>query len=521
MTRNAKTRRYLFLTVVLIFSLTTLSCGLLGGGKEEESKATQPPAAEVTKAAAEKATPAAVEATNAPSEKTTPAGEQPTEPPSAGKETPPPAGPSGETGPFDNPEKTLDSYRMRATMRMMEEGEGLFGGDFDSEVEWVREPAARHTVMYDSSGDIMMEIIMIEDDNWMNMGDGNWIHTKSGTEEEAPFSPEDFQARLEDILKDMESGMKEVGKDTVDGVRCKRYTVDADVSMPFPVPEDVPEQAQRFLPKEMEGHVEGEICVADERGLPQVIIRSQTVQELTLKYASGKEEAMVYEEKRELYDLNKPIAIEPPQGAMAMPSMPTPSGAIPTTPPSSELPTPSGGQPSESIEVADLDSLDSYRLEMSVQTKMSTGGGMTTGFTMEWVREPPARHLVMGLGESPLGEYIWIDDTVWVKLGDNWVEGTEEDAADALDNVGDVMTPEEDMVLVGEETVNDVRCNHYVYDFEVASQKMHKEVWVANQSDLPPVVIRGLFRMETTQMTIESEANVYDINTPITIEPPQ
>ena len=132
---------------------------------------------------------------------------------------------------------------------------------------------------------------------------------------------------------------------------------------------------------------------------------------------------------------------------------------------------------------------------------------------MERVREPPSWHLVTGFGE-----YVRIGDTFWVKAGDTWMQATAEDTEDAFDQLGDIMEPDSDMVLVGEETVNGVHCKHYVYDFE---ELMHKEIWVADQSDLPPVVIRGMFRMETSQMVTEAEGNVYDINTPITIEPPK
>jgi hypothetical protein len=494
-----KTRHYIFLVVLLIFSLTTLSCGLLGGGdKEEESKATQLPAAEATKAAAEKATPAE---------------EQPTKPP-AGEKTKPPAGPSGATGLFANPEESLDSYRMRTKMTLVE-GEGMLGEEMITEIEWVRDPEARQTTMYGASGEVMMEIIIIGDDSWTSMDGENWMHVKkTETDEEAPFSPEDFQTSLEDLMKDMESSLKKAGKDTVDGVRCQEYTVDADFSLPFPTPENASEQMLQFIPQEIKGHIEGKICVADERGLPEVIVRSVTTQEMTLKYASGKEETMVYDEDREMYDINESITIKPPEGQVQeMPSMPTP-------PPSGEQTTPSAEQPGESVEYASLDTLDSYRLEWSVTIK--TGDTeVKSSYEMEWTKEPPAWHMVMSMGEGgPQVEYIWVDNTFWIKAGDTWVESGEAEAEDTLHQAWDITAPSDDMILTGEETVNGVHCNHYVKDIG-APYSVHEEVWVANQSDLPPVVIRGLNRMEMSGMVTTIEANVYDINTPITIEAPK
>jgi hypothetical protein len=308
----------------------------------------------------------------------------------------------------------------------------------------------------------------------------------------------------------MENAMKPAGEDTVNGVRCQRYTVDTEFSMSLPIPEDVPEEARQLMPTEMVGHVRGEICVADQRGVPPVIVGSQTTQEITLKYASRDDETMVYEEVRDLYDINKPITIEPPEEAMEMPSLPTPSAG--------EQPTPLAEQPGAPVEVVSLDSLDSYRLDWSVQIEMAAGG-MEQTYTLEWVKEPPSRRLIMGSkGGMLLGEYIMIGDAVWVKLGDTWMQATGEDTEDAFEQLDNIVTPESDMVLVGEETVNGIHCKHYVYDF---GEMMHKELWVADQSDLPPVVIRGMFRMETTQMVTEAEGNVYDINTPITIEPPK
>jgi hypothetical protein len=304
MMAHTKTRSYVVLIVLLILSLVVASCSSSDGGdKRDESKGPQPPAAEVTKAAAEKATPADEQPTKVPS-----TGEEakPTEPAAASEKKP-------ATGLFADPHESLDSYRMRTKM-MQKEGVGTFGQEMTTEIEWVRDPEARHTALFAPSGDVIMEIITIGDDTWTSMGDGTWMHTKAGTGEgETPFSAGDFQASLEDILKDWESSMKRVGKDVVDGVDCERYTVDTDFSLPFPMPEEASAEAQQFLPKEMEGHIEGEVCVADQRGLPKVIVRSETTQEITIKFAAGKEETMAYDEERELYDINKPVTIEAPE----------------------------------------------------------------------------------------------------------------------------------------------------------------------------------------------------------------
>jgi hypothetical protein len=497
-------------TLLAIFAAVGLLCGLAACSSGEKAEPTKPPVAQATQPPAKPPTPTPKPATPTPKEA------KPTAKPAEPTATPVPPSPTlvAEAKPsmlIASPEDTLDSYRMRTTTRLLE-GKGLLGEELNTEVEWVREPPARHTVMYGPSGDTATEVITIGDSTWVKVGD-TWIKSEGG-QGAGGVSPsaaqESLKATLEDILQDMESAMKPAGEDTVNGVRCQRYTVDTEFSISPPIPEDVPEEARQLMPTEMVGHVKGEICVADQWGVPPVIVGSQTTQEITLKYASRDDETMVYEEKRDLYDINKPITIEPPEGAMEMPSLPTPS--------SGEQPTPLAGQPGATIETASLDSLDSYRLDWSIQMQMSGGGGMNMSYTMEWVREPPARHLVMSLEGSPFGEYTWIGDTVWAKMGDTWIQATGEDAEDVFDQLGDIMEPDSDMVLAGEETVNGIHCKHYVYDL---GDTMHKEIWAADQSDLPPVVIRGMFRMETSQMVTEAEGNVYDINTPITIEPPK
>ncbi len=501
-----KTRHYIFLVVLLIFSLTTLSCGLLGGGdKEEESKATQLPAAEATKAAAEKATPAE---------------EQPTKPP-AGEKTKPPAGPSGKTGMFANPEESLDSYRMRTDMTLVE-GEGMLGEEMITEIEWVRDPEARHTTMYGAPGEVMMEIIIIGDDSWTSMDGESWMHVKkTETDEESPFSPEDFQTSLENLMKDMESGMKKAGKDKVDGVSCQEYDVDADFSLPFPVPEDASAEMLQFIPQEMAGHIKGKICVADKRGLPEVIVRSVTTQEMTLKYASGKEETMVYDEDREMYDINERIDIKPPEGQVEeMPSMPAPPADLPTPPASGEGPA----QPGESVTYAELNELDSYHLEWSVTVK--TGDEeISTSYEYEWTKDPLATHLTVNMFGG-IQEYIWLKDEVWMKVGGSeWMMGSKEDMEDAINQVGNIMSADDDMVFVDEEAVNGVKCKHYANELTIQSQTIDTDVWVASQNNLPPVVIRSIMNhqieTETVSMTTVIEGNVTDINTSITIEAPK
>ncbi|GEM_PF-1188045 len=493
----------LLVTLGVILSLA--ACG---------SKATPVPVGEATP------TPKPVEATPTPK----PKAEAAPTPKSKVEATPTPIPPSpttvAEAKPsmlVANPEDALDSYRTRIEMELVERPEGMEGAkepgvgdvfammfdDWVMEIEWVREPEARHTVSTHSGMIPDTESIEIGDTMWLKMGD-DWMQIPSGPSGAEATAQQELQLDFEDLLRGLESGMTPLGTETVDDIRCQKYTIDTDYAMPFPLPDDAPEEALQSMPTEMAFHVQGELWVADQRGLPPVVIRSQTTQELSFEIAS-QTTTLVYREDRRLYDINTPITIEPPEGAMAIPTVPSE--------PSGKEPTPQAEQPGGPAEVASLDSLDSYRLDWSVQVQISAGGGVKMSYTMEWVREPPSGHLVTGLGE-----YTWIDDNFWVKVGNTWMQGSQEEAENAFDQLGDLMEPDSDMVLAGEETVNGVHCQHYVYDLE---DTMHKEIWVADQSDLPPVVIRGMFRIETSQMVTEAEGNVHDINTPITIEPPK
>lgn len=502
---KTRTRTHILLTILLLFSLLIVSCGSKDDGKTgDETKATEPSAAaEATKAAGDE-----------PS-----TGEEPTKA-SAGEA-------SGAEGIFADPKESLDSYRMRTEMTLVE-GEGILGEKMITEIEWVRDPEAEHSTMYGPSGDVMLETITIGNDTWTNMGGDTWMHTTATEDEESNVMAE-FQTDLEDIMEEMEGGMKKDGSEKVNDVDCIRYAVDADFSLAIPVPEEAPAESLQFMPSEMEGHIEGTMWVADEGGLPEVIVRSDTRQEITLKYES-REETMVYDELRDMYDINEPITIKPPEGQVQeIPAMPTMPADMPTPPASGEEtqpPAESGedsGQPSEVVTYANLNELDSYHLEWSVTVEQ--GGTETTmKYIVDWVKDPLAAHLTIDtFGFTQ--ELVLIGDEVWTKAGGQWMLGGKEELESTINEVGNVMSADAEMAFVGEETVNGVKCKHYAKRVTIQSQTISMDAWVANESVLPPVVVRSMTNhqidTETGSMTTVTEANVTAINEPITIEKPQ
>jgi hypothetical protein len=483
-------KRYFFF--LLILSLAICACG---GDKDE---ATQAPARQDAQTSGE------------------PSGAQPTASPapsvSGGEETvqqPPVSGgeeemqrPSVEGAANLN---DLDSYRMRLTTRMLS-ADGSWGPDETMEMTWVRETQANHTIMYDASGNPGMEMISIGDDVWMKMGDA-WTHIG----QEAPAT--NTSVDLDSMLQDIQSGMTLLGEETVNDVHCKHYSVDADLTI------DMPDATGAT--GEVTAHIEGEMWLADQGGLPAVVIRSRA--ETSMALFAGN--SMTMYEERDVYDINAPISIEPPAEASAMLDLPGQSEGQPAAPENQPLAPPAepSGAP---LEVADLKGLNSYRLAMTYRSQPAQEMATEIVFTEEWVREPPARRFSVSYGaDMPTMEYIIVGGSAWMNVGGTWMMTAETDVQDANDNMAEFLAPDPNMIPVGEETVNGVHCQHYTLDVELDFETVHHEMWVADQDGLPPVIIRSVYqvtvKMGETTLVNGGELNVTDINTPITIEPPQ
>ena len=161
----------------------------------------------------------------------------------------------------------------------------------------------------------------------------------------------------------------------------------------------------------------------------------------------------------------------------------------------------------------------------------------------EWVREPLAQHIVISGNAMPATEIILIGDKAWMKAGDMWMEMSSDQAPDFTDSLN--ITPDMGGVkeLVGEETINGIRCKHYTIDEEgftmadptEGSVTMHiqGEVWIADQPGLPPIIVREQMQMKGSFIPVPGasssadggttyfEREITDINTSIIIEPPQ
>lgn len=416
---------------------------------------------------------------------------------------------------FAHPNETLDSYRMVTEMQFVsDDGSMNNEAPMTMEITWVRNPPAEHTITSGILPDTTMETIIIGNQTWTTMGDGTWIESTAIHEHDSP-EMQNMMADLEDMLADIQNSMVPVGKERANGFQCQKYEVDADFTfaMPLPTDEEDPNMEQ-FFPNEFVGHINGNIWIADETGLPPVIVRSYTTQSLTMQFESGEGETMVYEEKRDLYDLNLPIIIEPPAGAVVMPNPSADAAESAVT----DAPSADSTSDAPDVEIGSLESLDSFRMEWTVLMDMGDEGSMGLSNLVEWVREPYAVRVDLGMGNESLGQFIVVGDQAWAQMGSTWINTTEDEVTASYADIAETMLVPDDAIYVGEEVVDGMNCLHYVYDFQ---EMIHQEWWVVDESDLPAIVIKTDFQMNMEGMNTQTLGRVYDINTPITIEPPQ
>jgi hypothetical protein len=223
-------------------------------------------------------------------------------------------------------------------------------------------------------------------------------------------------------------------------------------------------------------------------------------------------------------------------------------------------------------EILPLESLDSYRLQGKVT--MGTESDITSFtwvFTKEWVKASLAQHLIMSIQDMALPtdteaseqfpamimETIVIDKTAWMKIENDW---TRIDYQQSINQQSDIPSPIsnwQSLKFVGDEIVHGTPCIHYAVDedtlrvsgadnYQDMTMHMLGDIWVANQTSLPSVILRmkiqmqisGFFSsqiwatsdplMQVTPQVLENEEMVYwyeydvtDVNTSIVIEPPE
>jgi hypothetical protein len=211
-----------------------------------------------------------------------------------------------------------------------------------------------------------------------------------------------------------------------------------------------------------------------------------------------------------------------------------------TTPESSgEGGTAEGGGPA--IDPEALGNLESYRVRITVQglQMSSTPEGMV--MEQAYTRDPAARRFVIEGQEGERVEWVQIEDQAWYCTGGTCTK-TQGDVEDLVSGFGAQMldpvdfTNDADYSYQGQETLNGVRTKRYALDLSAAEtaflrmaqgdiSDVEGQAWVADEPDLPTYVVRFELTWKETQddqtETGELSYEVYDVNTPITIEPPE
>ena len=370
--------------VVASLLIVALGCslgGLVGGVQEasEQAQELAEQAEELVGELGEEESEGAVEETSEP------AAEEPAEEPS-GEETDGDAEPP-ESVEFD-PEalEGLDSYRYNMIIRT-EMADGTVE-EMVMEMAATRDPAAQHVII---SGAIaegeQMQMIQIGNQQWVQFGE-NWIQTQLEEADTFDFSQEDLPFSVEDINDEALDEAKYVGKETVNGLPTRHYTLDTS-----------------FLEAEMlgwESMVENleeasmDVWIVDKSDLPAFAAR--TIIEAKGTASEEQAEAVVsLHMSMDVTDVNADFTIEPPESAA--------SGGLPEDIPSypnMQNQTSMGGMLTFETEDDFATVVDFYTSEMEAAGWSSGEGDMSTD-TMEmqnWNKDARSVQLMISKDEE-------------------------------------------------------------------------------------------------------------------------
>lgn len=176
-------------------------------------------------------------------------------------------------------------------------------------------------------------------------------------------------------------------------------------------------------------------------------------------------------------------------------------------------------------------SLNSYRLRVKWTVEPKPGSDATASdstIEIAHTRDPLAEQTTFWDEAGIASGMIRIGDKLWFQSGEQWIEVSSDDTASSmddmffnLDSVAAGLTG--DAKLVGQEEVNGVAARRYTFDESLmgtalgAYEKVKGDVWVAEEGDY---VVKYAFTAEDAKANYRWIWEVYDVNTPFTIEPP-
>ncbi len=202
-----------------------------------------------------------------------------------------------------------------------------------------------------------------------------------------------------------------------------------------------------------------------------------------------------------------------------------------------------GGQPPQDEGAPQVDEdalagLDSYRARIEWEWAPVDGETEHMRIEEEATRDPSAQRYVLYADEEEPTEWIQIGDTTWMCGPEGDCIQMTMDAGAALFGEGmlDAFTlysGAEEYEFIGQEMVNGINSRHYRLNLstlveELISQSdvsdMEADAWVADDPSLPTFVVRFTMFVEAEgedagEWTYSWE--IYDVNAPITIEPPE
>jgi hypothetical protein len=192
-----------------------------------------------------------------------------------------------------------------------------------------------------------------------------------------------------------------------------------------------------------------------------------------------------------------------------------------------------------------LSQLETYRMRFS--WTLEKADGSTESLTMEQAatRDPQAQQFLMGSGEESI-EYIQIEDQVWIRYGEEWMQSSSDTTGDLADEFGSGLMDESDWIdevededyeYLGKEDVNGIQARHYRAEYDESWPTLLGEegaddidqgiadVWIADENDLPAFVVRFEVEIKGTadseNITGKLSQEIYDVNADFTIAPPE
>jgi regulation of enolase protein 1 (concanavalin A-like superfamily) len=218
--------------------------------------------------------------------------------------------------------KSLPSYRL-SIMTKSSEGTGSVSY---MKYEYVKDQKAEHAWMEDANGKVTEVYIKIGDKYWMYMGLAGmgWMKQPPQTTTASAVSS-DLASQIKELQQDVEHSkarFDKKGTETVNNVRCIRYEFE------YTLVTEMPNLATGGTTK-TDAHSTGEAWIADQSGLPAVMIKSKSTTDIIM---SG--EKTVLDMEQNLTDIGAAITINPPEGAAQIPTgTPTIPTGTPTHPP--------------------------------------------------------------------------------------------------------------------------------------------------------------------------------------------